>query len=329
VIFRIGNERRSMDAEKIKRELAVFSCFLEAHPSFAAEVELYSPAAKEPADIAVKLKNGGSIGFQLGQWVHERQMREAKRKEELRAKLHDVLRPCLEHRPRNFARVGIFVRDAHFDQRDTDAFRAEFIRIVSDADHTWHKDPRRRPGGYTLTSGGCPAIDKYSERILFLPRDSHMETVISNALDRGLNDPEISHLLEQWAQEVRVWREARGLYPVGSEQADPWIVFPLEGGAYSSQPALQALNEILAKKTAKYARLQAGDLRLIIHYNDAVLYNTPYEDQEHETFATMACEAAGLLAGKNVAPFNEVYLLRALWPNPEAFRVWPTVSKCT
>ncbi len=45
-------------------------------------------------------------------------------------------------------------------------------------------------------------------------------------------------------------------------------------------------------------------LRLIVHYNDAILYNTPHEDQEHETFADMAREAAWLLAGKNSAPLQ-------------------------
>jgi hypothetical protein len=116
---------------------------------------------------------------------------------------------------------------------------------------------------------------------------------------------------------------------VDSERAEPWIAFPLEGGAYSAQPALEALNEILTKKTAKYAHVQARDLRLIIHYNDAVVYNTPYEDQEHETFATMACEAARLVTGRNAAPFNKIYLLRALWPNPEVFEVWPAFRRCT
>jgi hypothetical protein len=118
------------------------------------------------------------------------------------------------------------------------------------------------------------------------------------------------------------------LHAACGEQADPWIVFPIEGGVYSSEPALQALDCILVKKTGKYGPLRAGDLRLIVHYNDAILYNTPYEDQEHETFAAMACEASRLLAGKNTAAFKKIYLLRALQPNPELFELWPAFGKC-
>jgi hypothetical protein len=129
-----------------------------------------------------------------------------------------------------------------------------------------------------------------------------------------------------------VREEATGLPAVDSDRSDPsWIDFPLEGGAYSSKSALKALKKILDKKTDKYAS-QAADLRLIIHYNDAAVYNEPYQDQEHETFADMACEAsrmlADMLAKKKVAPFTSIYLLRALRPNPEAFEVWPTLGKC-
>ena len=86
-------------------------------------------------------------------------------------------------------------------------------------------------------------------------------------------------------------------------------------------------SSILDEKTAKYAP-RKRDLRLIIHYNDAVLYNEPYQDQKHQTFADMACRASRMLAKKKVAAFTSIYLLRALRPNPEAFEVWPTLCKC-
>jgi threonine dehydrogenase-like Zn-dependent dehydrogenase len=109
---------------------------------------------------------------------------------------------------------------------------------------------------------------------------------------------------------------------------DPWSEFPADGGTYSSESALEALAGILAKKTEKYAARQNGDLRLLIYYDEAVLYNTPSEDLKHESFEDMAHEAAQLLAGKDAAPFNRMYLLRAPWPNPKTFEVWPSFSKC-
>jgi hypothetical protein len=311
------------------RELAVFECFLEAYPTFAAKVESYESGAEEPADVAVKLKSGDRIDFQLGQWLHEQQTAEAKRKKRLRDKLGAVL-ACpdfRDFRPRNFKHVYIYVKkDSDFAQKDAESLRKEFRCIVSQEDRSCN--PRRYPDGYPLNSfEGYPTINKYCERIFFLPRNSQSERVISNALDRAQEDPEICRLLEQMDQE-RVRGGATGLPAVDSDRSDPsWIDFPLEGGAYSSKSALKALKKILDDKRDKYAP-QKRDLRLIIHYNDAALYNDPYQDQKHQTFADMACRASRMLAKKKVAAFTSIYLLRALRPNPEAFEVWPTLCKC-
>jgi hypothetical protein len=308
------------------RELEIFKHFLEAYPTFAAEVDSYKPGAEEPADITVRLKSGRRIDFQLGEWLDAQQMAEAKRKEKLRDRLRAVL-ASPGFRPRNFEHVYIYVKkDSHFAPEDAESFRNEFRCIVSQVDRSCN--PRWCPGGYPLTSfQGYPTINQYCERILFLPPNSQRERVISNALDRAQEDPEICRLLEQMAQ-GRVRGEATGLPAGDSDRSDPsWIDFPLEGGAYSSKSALKALKKILDKKTGKYAS-QAADLRLIIHYNDAVLYNEPYQYQEHETFAHMACAASRMLAKTKVAPFKSIYLLCAVRPNPEAFEVWPTLGKC-
>jgi hypothetical protein len=229
------------------RELAVFECFLEAYPTFAAKVESYESGAEEPADVAVKLKSGDRIDFQLGQWLHEQQTAEAKRKKRLRDKLGAVL-ACpdfRDFRPRNFKHVYIYVKkDSDFAQKDAESLRKEFRCIVSQEDRSCN--PRRYPDGYPLNSfEGYPTINKYCERIFFLPRNSQSERVISNALDRAQEDPEICRLLEQMDQE-RVRGGATGLPAVDSDRSDPsWIDFPLEGGAYSSKSALKALKKIL------------------------------------------------------------------------------------
>jgi hypothetical protein len=185
-------------------ELEVFKCFLEAYPTFAAKVESYESGAEEPADLAVKLKSGDRIDFQLGQWLHEQQTKEAKRKEAKRKeKLRDKLRAVLalpEFRPLNFKHVYIYVKkDSDFAQKDAESFRKEFRCIVSQEDRSCN--PRRYPDGYPLNSfEGYPTINKYCKQIFFLPRNSQSERVISNALDRALEAPEICRQLEQMAQ---------------------------------------------------------------------------------------------------------------------------------
>jgi len=316
------------DPKQTERELAVFARFLEAQPSFAVEVASYSPVPDDFPDIAVKLKNGGSVGFELGEWLHARQMAEAKRKEMLRAKLQGLLRPCLEHEPRNFAHVAVDVRDAIFNGRDGDVLAGEFARVVSDIDESLRKEPWTQQAGYPLSDfARYPTIAKYVESMLFWPRDSHAETLIRKALDNALNDPAIVRLLEESAQEAKAWCEAMGLQSADGHEPDPWIKFPLEGGAYSSEPAIKALAEIVAKKANMYADRQSGDLRLIIYYDQAVLYNTPYRDQEHEGFGDVAREAVKFLAGKPATPFRNIYLLSALQPDPEVFEIWPAFGK--
>jgi hypothetical protein len=316
------------DPKQTERELAVFACFLEAHPSFAADIASYGPAPDDFPDIAVNLKSG-SMGFELGEWLHARQMAEAKRKESLRAKLRYVLDPCLGHRPRNFVHVAIDVRDAIFDERDGDPLRGEFSHMVLDVDESWCREPLTQQAGYPLSDfARYPSIGKYVESMLFWPRNPRAERIISKALDNALNDPEITRLLEQSAGEAKAWIEATGYQLADSRQADAWINFPLGGGAYSSESALQALTEILKKKTTRYAGRQTGDLCLIIYYDEAVLYNTPYKDRKRGTFADFAYEAGQFLIGRDTTPFGKIYLLRALRPDPEVFEIWPTFGRC-
>ncbi|MGH7985650.1 MAG: hypothetical protein ACREQX_05120 [Candidatus Binataceae bacterium] len=315
------------DLKQTERERAVFARFLEAHASLAAGVASFSPAPGDFPDILVKWKTGGSAGFELGEWLHARQMAEAKRKETLRAKLREVLSQRIKERPHHIGRIALEVTDTTFRPEDADAFATELSRIVCEVDETWQREPwRQQPGYPMLDFANYAKLGKYVYSILPWPPQSYSEGIFREALSCAASDPEIPW--ERFAEEAKAQTRDRGLKANDKRHCDPWIEFPGDGGAYSSESALEALAGILAKKSEKYAARQSGDLRLVIYYDEAVLYNTPYEDLKHETFADMAYEAARLLTGKDVAPFNRIYLLRAPWPNPKAFEVWPSFSKC-
>lgn len=125
-------------------------------------------------------------------------------------------------------------------------------------------------------------VGKYVRSILVLPADSPAEKLISEALSRAANDTDIS-----WSRRAE---EADGYFgtleqqAVEPPQAEIWIQFPLSGGAYSPTAALAALEQVLEKKLKKYDGRQTGDLRLIIHYDQAVIYNSPFQDERCETF---------------------------------------------
>lgn len=317
------------DMKQTERELAVFARFLDAHASLAARVDSFLPAPDDFPDLLVKWKIGGCAGFELGEWLHAKQMAQAKRKEALRTKLREVLSQRIKERPHHIGRIALEVRDTTFRPEDADAFATELLRIVCKVDGSWQQEAWRQEAGYSISDfSRYPIVDKYVESILFRPQNSQTETIISKALDNAQNDPEIGRLLEQLHEEAKARTEGRGLQASENQQANSWIEFPGDGGVYSSKWALEALAGILARKTERYAAQQTGDLRLIIYYDEGVLYNTPYEDLKRETFADMAYEAALLLTKKNAAPFNKIYLLQALCPNPETFEIWPSFSKC-
>lgn len=304
-----------------QHELAVFGRFVEAYRSFGAQVE-YGPASEEPADILAKLKNGGEIGFQLGEWIDPSQTATAKRKEKLRTALQGVLSAFSTQEPRNLACVAIEVKGATFQDKDADEFKSEFSRLIAEIDQDC-QDCR------AMTEfDAYPTLQKYVLSALFLPRGSYRERVIGERLDKARSDPEMHRLLHQFHEEAKAWAEAQGLNISYDVQARSWIQFPADGGASSSENAIQVLTGIISKKISHYGRSESRDIRLVIYYDEAVLYNSPYHDQKYERFEDVAQEAARFLAMKPLLPFTKIYLLNALSPGPEAFEVWPALAKC-
>lgn len=304
-----------------QHELAVFGRFVEAYRSFGAQVE-YGPASEEPADILAKRKNGGEIGFQLGEWLDPSQTATAKRKEKLRTALQGVLSAFSTQEPRNLACVAIKVKGTMFQDKDADGFKGEFSRLIAETDQGCQ-------GCWAITEfDAYPTLQKYVLSAMFFSRGSYQERILNVALDKAWSDSEIRNLLNQSDKEVRAWAEAQGLNLSHNAQAPSWIQFPADGGAFSSENAVQALTRIISKKLCHYGRSKGRDIRLVIYYDEALLYNTPYHDQKYETFEDVAKEAAQSLATKTWIPFTTIYLLNALSPGPEVFEVWPTLAKC-
>ncbi len=304
-----------------QQELAVFGRFVEAYRSFGAQVE-YEPASEEPADILAKLKNGGEVGFQLVEWLDPSQAATAKRKEKLRTTLQGILSAFFTQEPRNLAWVAIEVKGTTFQDKDADEFKNEFSRLIAEVDEDCQDC-------WAMTEfAAYPTLQKYVLSALFLPRGSYQERVIGERLDKAWSGPEMHGLLHQFHEEARAWAEAQGLNIAHDVQAPSWIQFPADGCASSSENAVQALTRVISKKISHYGRCESRDIRLVIYYDEAVLYNTPYHDQKYETFEDVAQEAARFLATKPLPPFTKIYLLNALSPGPEVFEVWPTLAKC-
>ncbi len=321
--------RTDSDPNQKQHELAVFRCFIDAYPSFGDRMEAYGPAPKEPADVLAKLKNGGEIGFQLGEWLEPLQAATAKRKEKLRSALQRVFSASSIPEPSNFAYVMIQVKEVRFRDKDMDVFKNEFGRLTAKIDRNCSELFEHGNCYLPLTEfAEYPTLQKYVRSALFLPRDSYQERAIGEAIERAWSDPDSQGLLRQFHEDVKVWAEAQGVNILREAQAPSWTKFPADGGAYSSENAVRALKNIFDKKICHYGKSESSDIRLLIYYDDAVLYNSPYHDLAYETFESMAREAARFLATKTPIPFTKVYLVNALSPGPEVFEVWPTLAKC-
>lgn len=98
-------------------------------------------------------------------------------------------------------------------------------------------------------------------------------------------------------------------------------------GWYSPKDARDALAEVLAKKTAKrnYQTLKKNqtvdELYLLVYYNRALLWNTPYEgiDGSIEVVVEQAREQVSL----NHGPFDKILLFLAFEPGMKVFTLWP------
>jgi hypothetical protein len=68
-------------------------------------------------------------------------------------------------------------------------------------------------------------------------------------------------------QELGQKQQGLNLDPSENAPAPSWIQFPTDGGAYSSESAVQALTSIISKKISHYGRSESSDLRLVIYYD--------------------------------------------------------------
>ncbi len=319
--YESGCMRTDPNLSQKQHELAVFRRFVEAYRSFGVQVE-YQPASEEPADILAKLENGDEIGFQLGEWLEPSQAATAKRKEKLRTALQKVLSASSPEEPRNLACVAIEVKGTTFQDKDADEFKNDFSRLISEVDQGCQDC-------WAMTEfSAYPTLQKYVLSVLFSPRGSYRERIIGENLDKAWSDLETRRLLLQFHEDAKTWAEAQGLNISHDVQAPRWIQFATDGGASSSENAIQALTRIIGKKISHYGKSESRDIRLVIYYDEAVLYNSPYHDQKYERFEDVAQEAARFLAKKTFLPFTKIYLLNALSPGPKAFEVWPALAKC-
>jgi hypothetical protein len=282
---------------KQKAEAANFEAFHQAHPNFAGRPLARIQWGGDPPDVLCLDAPGNRIGVELVQWVNQRQMAASKGRFKIEDSYRLAIRSPEVQPPTNIGLIFICTKDrTPLAPENAPAFRDELYKFVRAVDDAWQMNPEwGDPQGYPFTDfTGYPTLSR------------HMEGLDFYARGRRFN-PQLG--------------------------AD-WLTFRAHGGAYTPDWMRDALLENIKRKIVKYAKphnklklqqQQLAEFYLLAYYDEAGLYNTPY-DAPGFGFREIAVLVARELA-VNPHPFDRVFLYSPIENTSKVIRVWPDPTR--
>jgi len=275
-------------------ETAALKNLLAAHPAFAMEVSGFRSVDDDFPDIVVTLTNGNEVDFEITEWIHLEQMVIAKRLERLEKNILDAIGPQSSNASQFVHLVMLSPRPGvgRFEESDAPLFRKAIWELVTDTETRWPQERMwHNPQGRYLRDelASIPILGKYLLSVHFDP--------------------------------VVVGGDRKKPWPAG----EPWIVFEGAGGSYNSDPAIAALVSVVEEKVKHYGGL-TRPVRLLVHYGQAALYNTPYHGPNTE-LADIAMITARAVAAQTI--FERIYVLSGLMDGAEAYEIFPACTRCT
>jgi hypothetical protein len=281
-------------------ERMLFEVFLETNPDFAGEsIRDWTQPGQDPPDILCITVSGRRIGVELGEWLNQGQMTEAKGREMIQNSILAAIGNQPDNNLENIYYAWMHPRQrARVKPEDMDKFRSEILRLTSHIDRRWEQEPDWcSPQGLLYRDfSPFPTVGKYLDGLTFFPRLQYVGWPPNGQIKK-----------RQW--------------PAGCD----WLVFRCNGGAYSERSSVAALRDIIARKIAKYTskppQIQMDGFCLLIHYNQALLYNTPLETLafKYDDAARVASE----FIGDDPGAFQKVFLLLAIEPGQKVFQLYP------
>ena len=266
----------------------VFASFLAACPILASrnQVDRY-PDEREQFPDVVTMLNSSEVWWELGEWLNPNQMQAGQELERLRSKLQATL-GGLDNRTRHVLRCTLRLRRTNekLTENVAEKCRQELSDLLLDAD-SFLETQDQLVGPYSY-----PKVADYEGLVRFVDK-------------------------------IWIWKKGGQQETVATV---PWIRFQDPGGSYNPEEAIIALKNVVQKKLNKYADALEQDVRLIIHYGQASVYNTPFESPTHLTFEEVAQMLATGLYDLTITSFSKIYLLNEM--EPEAFKVYPSFCLC-
>jgi hypothetical protein len=271
-----------------EEESTVFEAFLSLQPEFAGDwIEEWHVADADPPDIICTSASGKTIGVELGEWLHEKEIGAGKLRERIEQQLIDAIgEPQPLNSSQHFDMVAIHPRDkVRLKLRPEQiAFRAALFELIDEVDRRWLSERSwHSPQGCHINDlTPWPPLDKYLKQVQFNPGHT------------------------KWAQGIN------------------WIVPPAHGDSFDEKTMAEPLVQLIRGKISRYQARQmatpSDELMLLIFFNQGLMYNSPIETPRRP-IANLAEDVRRRFASGH-DPFQRAFLFLAPSPGEQVFRLW-------
>jgi hypothetical protein len=272
---------------QVEKHKIIFSAFRKAHLTLDWQIKDACYPEEGFADVIATMADGSLVEWQLGQWLDEDQMRTIQERKRLEKKLTEVF-STIPNTTANFRLCLVLPRDdaKQFKNANAEKFRVELQRLFKKMDSDWSTRPQLQSPEGQL----CRDFTNYPTLKMYLHSFKLMPLTAND-------------------QRHQQWIEVKG-----------W------DGACNPLTAVEALRKIVTKKAGHYGGLEGVDARLLLHYDEAILYNSPYHDSGMalQDFAQLAGYWLNLDFPNLSSQFKEVYLLHTA--EQLAFQVFPVIQ---
>ncbi len=272
-----------------KNERAIFESFHRITPDFAGRLIEWEEGT-DPPDVICFDKVEKRLGVELAEWLNEGQMKASKLRERIEESFLKVIQSQDVASLSNIEIVWLNTKPKTLlRESDAEAFRSEIYALIEKVNS-----------------------DSGSNKDFNSPQGFSVQDFTGHPS------------LDYYLQDLHFFSGSN----VNTHLGIPWIRFRNWGGAYTPNDAVDALLEIMDKKTSKYRNLHQeqnlDELYLLIYYDQALFYNTPFIAPNFGF--QQIVEIANRRANINPGFFQKIFLFNSVYPNHEVAELWTNKS---
>ena len=123
-------------------EKVIFEAFLRVNSGFAGEaIAMFEQPDDDPPDVLCTTSSGRRVGVELGEWLNEDQIHDAKGSEAIQRSILQAIGPQPPNDTENIYFAWLHPKPkARVKPADAQLFRTELFRLVGDVDARWDQE---------------------------------------------------------------------------------------------------------------------------------------------------------------------------------------------